>query len=197
MEAEPVINVARWLPRSSVNGPGERFVLWVQGCPLHCPGCWNPDTWSHAPRQLMAVAEIADMIAKSGTLDGVTFTGGEPFAQATALADLAEQLRAHDLSIMAFTGYELAELSGQAQQRLLCLLDIVVTGRFVRHLKTDHLLWRGSSNQQVHLLSARHANLSLVYENHPVAEVILDDTGQGAVTGFPDATVLHQLGFRD
>ena len=59
-----LLNVARWITRSRVNGPGERFVLWLQGCSLRCPGCWNPDTWSHAPRQVLPIdavlAEVSD-----------------------------------------------------------------------------------------------------------------------------------------
>lgn len=188
-----VVNVARVLPRSSTNGPGERFVLWVQGCPLHCPGCWNPDTWSPAPRELVRVTVLADQICGAMPIDGVTFTGGEPFAQADVLAELAERLRLHDLSLMAFTGYELEELTGHHQQRLLGLLDIVVTGRFIREKKADGLLWRGSSNQKVHLLSERHKALDVSNKHHPIAEVVIPELGPSFVTGFPDATLLYQL----
>ena len=51
------LTLARTLPRSAANGPGERFVLWVQGCPLACPGCWNPDTWAFERRDLRSVEE--------------------------------------------------------------------------------------------------------------------------------------------
>jgi len=189
-----VVNVARCLPRSSTNGPGERFVLWVQGCPLHCPGCWNPDTWSPSPRELVRVTALADQICGAMPIDGVTFTGGEPFAQAEVLAELAERLRPHDLSLMAFTGYELEELTGHHQQRLLGLLDIVVTGRFIREMKADGLLWRGSSNQKVHLLSDRHRGLDMSAGDRPIAEIVITGTGTSVVTGFPDAGLLHELG---
>lgn len=188
-----MINVARWLPRSSVNGPGERFVLWVQGCPLHCPGCWNPDTWSFAPRQRMTAADIVNLITESMPIDGVTFTGGEPFAQAHGLTLLAEHLRAIGMSLMAFTGYELEELIGSEQKRLLGLLDIVVTGRYVRELRADGLLWRGSSNQRVHFLSERHRAQEAMEEHRAVAEIVIPDSGPSVVTGFPDDGLLHQL----
>lgn len=194
MSTSGTINVAQWLSRSSVNGPGERFVLWVQGCPLHCPGCWNPDTWSHASRRLMAVSEIVDLIAKSGPIDGVTFTGGEPFAQACGLAVLAEHLRGIGMSLMAFTGYDIEELVEVEQKRLLGLLDIVVTGRYVRELRSDGLLWRGSSNQRVHFLTERHRACETTNAHRPVAEIVIPDSGPSVVTGFPDDGLLRQLG---
>ncbi|MCA9706513.1 MAG: radical SAM protein [Myxococcales bacterium] len=82
------LNLARTLPKSAANGPGERFVVWVQGCPLACPGCWNPDTWSFAPRRVVEVAAMAEEILAVSGIEGVTFTGGEPFMQAHALAAL-------------------------------------------------------------------------------------------------------------
>jgi len=193
METEPIINVARWLSRSSVNGPGDRFVLWVQGCPLHCPGCWNPDTWSLSPRRIMGVSELVALIVGCQPIDGVTFTGGEPFAQAASLALLAEQLLRQNLSLMAFTGYEIEELTSAEQVRLLACLDVLVTGRFVKELKTDGLLWRGSSNQRVHLLSDRHAGLELSGDVYPSSEVIITDNGTQIVSGFPELGLLQRL----
>lgn len=188
------INVARWLPRSSVNGPGERFVLWVQGCPLHCPGCWNPDTWAFTPRRLMPVADLVARIAESQPIDGVTFSGGEPFAQARGLMVLAEHLRDLGMSLMAFTGYELDELDGSEQKALLGLLDIVVTGRYVREVRSDGLLWRGSTNQRIHFLSDRHTTAEACESPRAVAECVISDTGRVVVTGFPDDSLLRQLG---
>ena len=71
------LNLARTLPRSAANGPGERFVLWVQGCPLACPGCWNPDTWAFERRDLRSVEDLAAVILATEGIEGVTFTGGE------------------------------------------------------------------------------------------------------------------------
>lgn len=194
MEDTTAINVARWLTRSSVNGPGERFVLWVQGCPLHCPGCWNPDTWAFTPQRLMTVADLVARIAESQPIDGVTFSGGEPFAQARGLMVLAGHLRGLGMSLMAFTGYELDELNGSEQRALLGLLDIVVTGRFIRELKADGLLWRGSTNQRVHYLSDRHRAIEASESPTDVAEVVIPDSGRVVVTGFPDSGFLRQLG---
>lgn len=196
MDTEPIVNVARWQPRSCVNGPGERFVLWVQGCPLHCPGCWNPDTWSFSSRQPMHVVELERTIRSAMPLDGVTFTGGEPFAQADVLIVLAERLRELGLSLMAFTGYELHELTTDAQRRLLACLDIVVTGRFVKSLAQENLRWRGSSNQHVHFLTQRHHDIMDSTTDEPSVEVVIDAKGHAVVTGFPSPSLVAALTVR-
>ena len=96
------LNLARTLHRSAANGPGERFVVWVQGCPLACPGCWNPDTWSFERRVVRDIDELAAEILSVEDIEGVTFTGGEPFAQARALAELARRVRHRGLSAFVF-----------------------------------------------------------------------------------------------
>ena len=113
------LNVARWIARSRANGPGERFVLWVQGCVLACPGCWNPDTWRTSPRILVSVDEICERVLGTAGIEGVTFTGGEPFLQARALARVAGRVRAAGLSVMVFTGHELDELGGEPPDELV------------------------------------------------------------------------------
>jgi anaerobic ribonucleoside-triphosphate reductase activating protein len=196
MQADLMVNIARWLPRSSVNGPGERFVLWVQGCPLHCPGCWNPDTWSFASRRLFHVNELEKVISSAMPIDGVTFSGGEPFAQADVLVVLAERLRDMNLSLMAFTGYDLHELTTIAQRRLLACLDIVVTGRFVRSMAQENLRWRGSSNQQVHFLTQRHHDIMGSAVDEPSVEVVIDAKGCSVVSGFPSPSLVAALTVR-
>jgi len=142
----PVLNLAHWMPRSRVNGPGERFVIWVQGCGLGCKGCWNPDTWSFAPRNEVAAASVMGWISATPGIEGVTFSGGEPFAQATALVPLARAIQTAGLSLMIFTGHELEELRSDAARELLSLTDILVTGRYVERERDLTLRWRGSQN---------------------------------------------------
>ncbi len=102
------LNVAHWEPRSVVNGPGERFVLWLQGCPLRCPGCLNPELQPFVPRHRLTIAQVEALVASASGVEGVTFTGGEPLAQAAALAPLAQRLRRRGLTVMAYTGFTLA-----------------------------------------------------------------------------------------
>jgi anaerobic ribonucleoside-triphosphate reductase activating protein len=179
------LNLARTLPRSAANGPGERFVLWVQGCPLACPGCWNPDTWAFERRDLRSVEDLAAVILATEGIEGVTFTGGEPFAQARALTALAERVRAAGLSVFVFTGFQLDELTRDEHRALLAVADVMVAGRYVEAERADGLAWRGSANQRVHFLSDRYGPADM--EEVAEVEFHLGADGTLTVTGFPTA----------
>lgn len=177
------VNLARTLERSAANGPGERFVLWVQGCSLACAGCWNPDTWSFRRRDTRTVDELAATILSTGGIEGVTFTGGEPFAQAGALAELGKQLRAAGLSVFVFTGHDLEELAGPDHRSLLAVADVLVAGRYMQARRASGITWRGSSNQVVHFLTDRYSPSDM--QNSADIEFHLEGNGSVAVTGFP------------
>ena len=181
---QATINVACWLERSRVNGPGERFVLWLQGCPLRCPGCWNQEMWSFAPRTLLTVDELCEQIMDVRGIEGVTLTGGEPFAQAGPLAATAARVRAAGLSVMVFTGYELEELHDEAARALLSLTDIAVAGRFRTEERDLTLRWRGSRNQHAYFLSTRYSETLLSVEEAAI-EFHWRADGSVALTGFP------------
>lgn len=182
-----LINVARFVARSSVNGPEERFVIWVQGCGLRCPGCWNPDTFTFAPRQLLGADELFALIRSTPGISGVTFTGGEPFAQAAALLPLARLIRKAEMSLVVFTGYELSELRSRSARALLCEIDLLISGRYVESERDLSLQLRGSANQQLHFLTQRYGPQDLA---PPAVEFHIDATGQIAVTGFPTDEII-------
>lgn len=135
------------------------MVVWVQGCSLRCPGCINADMLPHEPRSLMEPEEIMKIVeAGPGDIEGLTFTGGEPFEQAEGLFKLATFARERGLSVMSYTGYTLEELLAMRDESvrgLLRCLDILVDGRFRRELSGPYL-WRGSSNQRIILLTDRY-----------------------------------------
>lgn len=143
-------------------GPGTRVVVWLQGCCFRCPGCIAPEMLAFRGGVPTPVEALAEQIIMLNGIDGVTFSGGEPFMQAPALANLIDQIRARrDLSFMSYSGFTLNEIQARGEQGqldLLSRLDLLVDGRFRRD---DHatLLWRGSQNQQIHFLSERHADL--------------------------------------
>lgn len=157
-----VLHLARRTNRCTVLGPGTRFVLWVQGCPFRCPSCVAPDTLPFEGGEAIAVDTLAEEILALPDIDGVTFSGGEPLSQAGALVRLVDRIRARrDLSFMAYTGHTLEGLARHAtaeQRELLRRLDILVDGPYVATRHTD-LIWRGSDNQRVLLLSRRHRDL--------------------------------------
>lgn len=154
----PTVRVAELQADCRTLGPGVRFVVWVQGCPLTCPDCVSPQWIPFAGGRDVPVDELAARIAAEA-VDGVTLSGGEPFAHAAALVRLVDEVRARrDLSVLAFSGYtveRLRERGDADQQALLDRLDILVDGPYVRSRHAD-LLWRGSDNQRIHLLGDRH-----------------------------------------
>jgi len=138
---------------SIVDGPGFRYTLFTQGCPHRCPGCHNPETHDFSGGSMMEIDEILAELRQNPLLDGVTFSGGEPFCQADALADLAERVHGMGLSVMSYSGWTLEELSrmGEADPgvaRLLKQSDYLVDGRFVLAERDLDLLFRGSRNQR-------------------------------------------------
>lgn len=182
------LNLARTLHRSAANGPGERFVVWVQGCRLACPGCWNPDTWSFERRDVVEVADLGAEILATPGIDGVTFTGGEPFEQARALAEVGRAVRNAGLSVVVFTGYEFAELTSDAHLALLAVTDVLVAGRYVEADRTESLPWRGSSNQSLHFVTDRYDAYDTTEAG--TAEIHIGADGTVMLTGFPSSGLI-------
>jgi anaerobic ribonucleoside-triphosphate reductase activating protein len=146
--------------RCRVLGPGERFTLWVQGCPLRCPDCHNPDFLPFVDATWMTIGELERRILATGGIEGVTFVGGEPFAQARALGVLAQRIRRAGLSIMTFSGYTVEQLVSGIEPYAMWLLysaDLLMDGRYRQDLPTAKP-WRGSDNQQLIALSSRYAD---------------------------------------
>ena len=153
------------------DGPGLRCVVFVQGCPHHCPGCQNPQTWPFEGGEEVSVEEVERRIRATVVDTGVTFSGGEPFTQAAALADLAERLRP-DYDLASFTGYTWEGLMARAKEdpeilRFLGWLDVVVDGPFVQALRDRNLLFRGSGNQRILDVKASLAAGEAVWTKDP------------------------------
>ncbi|MCI8714272.1 MAG: anaerobic ribonucleoside-triphosphate reductase activating protein [Oscillospiraceae bacterium] len=137
---------------SIVDGPGFRFACFVQGCPHGCPGCHNPDSHDPAGGQEMSVEEVARQLLKNPLTDGLTLSGGEPFAQAEDCLALAKIAHGHGLNVWSYSGWTFEYLRDQGtpeQKALLAELDVLVDGPFLLSERTLALPWRGSRNQRV------------------------------------------------
>ena len=192
-----LINLAAFWERSLVNGPGERVVIWVQGCPIRCKGCFNTEMWSFEHKMLVTVDELAERIHRIDGIEGVTFSGGEPFAQADALGGLGERLQGDGLNIVTFTGYTLKHLRSVKRpdwMRLLAVTDLLIAGSFVQTKSRNqkqrcNLPLRGSANQRLIFLTDRlRDHPDLKGEAAHATEFIIEPDGTIAVTGFPDFT---------
>ncbi len=169
--------------RSLANGPGNRFVIWFQGCTLRCRGCYNPDTHATGPRDVTSVGSLLQRItADVNGLDGVTITGGEPFEQPHALLALLRGLRERmDTSLLIFSGFTLEEIKRRPLgSEILDCVDILIAGRFLERQRLGCGL-RGSSNKRIHLLTERHCLEEI--EATPTAELLIDASGRVAITG--------------
>jgi anaerobic ribonucleoside-triphosphate reductase activating protein len=152
------LKIAAYLPRSRANGPGLRSVVWVQGCPFRCPGCCNPDFLPFAGGRVVAVAEVAAWLLAEDATEGVSFSGGEPFAQAKPLAEVAERVRAAGKGVLVFTGFRAATLHRSANpgvRRLLAAADLLVAGPYQRDNPSRHPLL-ASANQELAFLTDRY-----------------------------------------
>jgi anaerobic ribonucleoside-triphosphate reductase activating protein len=154
------VRVAQIVACTEAEGPGKRFALWFQGCPLRCPGCCNPEFLAFSGGTLRSVDSLVEQIAAAKAdhgIEGITLLGGEPFAHAEAAAELARASRQLGLGVMVFTGYLLEDLSGAKPQAVLEHTDILVDGPYERDKPDTSRRWIGSTNQRIHFLTDRHS----------------------------------------
>ena len=183
--------IAQIVPATEAEGPGLRFAVWFQGCPLRCPGCCNPEFLPFRGGTTTTVAELLgqlnDQVRATPTLEGVSLLGGEPFAHAAAGAALAEEARRLGLSVMIYSGYTLEELRAKADadaDRLLARTDLLVDGPFVRERPETARRWVGSTNQRLHFLTDRYAAADPCWRQRNTLEIRVQGT-EVIVNGFP------------
>ena len=136
---------------SIVDGPGIRTTFFGQGCPHRCPGCHNPETWDFGCGTPMEVETAVEIVRANPLCRGVTFSGGEPFAQAVEFARLARRLKELGYEVASYSGYTFEQLlEGSAEQKeLLSTIDILIDGPFVQAQRSLELNFRGSRNQRI------------------------------------------------
>lgn len=152
MAQKTMLNVAGIEEDSITDGPGLRFVLFVQGCPHHCKGCHNPETHEFGVGTDYSIEYLFNRIKRNPLQSGVTFSGGEPFCQPEGLALLARMLKDAGYHTASFTGFTFEQLIGSenpAVRELLNNLDILVDGPYIEELRDLELRFRGSSNQRI------------------------------------------------
>ena len=191
--------MAARLPDTEAEGPYLRYALWLQGCPLRCPGCCNPQMLPFGRGKRVPVERILEEIRSAPGIEGVTLLGGEPFAQAEPLSQLAAGIRASGLGIIAFSGFTLEELRGRGPEAraLLSRLDLLVDGPFEAARASARRRFVGSDNQRVHFLSGRYRHLDDGAGGIGAGEApgeIRIRAGRIFVSGAPDAELVRALG---
>ncbi len=135
-----------------VNGDGLRVVLWTQGCPNHCKGCQNPETWDYEAGYLAKIDDIKKELKNFKGQAGLTFCGGEPFVQAKACKEIADWVRQElNWNVWSFSGftYEIIKEFGGEPWEFLKSLDAIIDGPFILAKKDLSLRFRGSNNQRL------------------------------------------------
>lgn len=148
-----MLRLAGIIRESIVDGPGIRFVVFAQGCPHHCSGCHNPQTWPFEGGFEASPDQVAAEIRKNPLLKGVTLSGGEPFCQPDGMAELAAVVHRMGLDVIVYTGFSYEGLVRKSEEEpgvmaLLLQTDFLIDGPFIQSLKSYDLTFKGSSNQR-------------------------------------------------
>ena len=178
-----LINLHSTIKSSRVNGPGDRFVIWTQGCRKMCKNCYNPETWSHYRNNLIDIDLLVEEI-KNSSISGVTISGGDPFEQPEELFYLLREIKQLDLSdgVIVFSGYTIDEIRVREELRkCLDYIDVLIDGLYIDQKRITNGL-AGSSNQEFHFLTDKISrdsiNIDQEVEIHSLGELI-------QITGFP------------
>lgn len=207
-----LVRWSRFMPATEAEGPGRRAALWLQGCDVRCPGCFNPHLWAHRGalrEETVPLAErfVAEAVAAGS--EGVTLLGGEPFDQAGASAAIAEAFRGAGLTVMTFTGYTHAQLRAWAPDRpdiarLLAATDLLADGPYLRDQPDPDRPWIGSRNQGLTALTPAYREeierIARGAGTRDRLEIRIGPGGAVEVNGWADdaalETLLHDLGAR-
>lgn len=185
----PILQIAQIVPCTEAEGPGKRFAIWFQGCPLRCPGCCNPEFLPFKGGEAWQFELLIDEInkARSSGIEGITLLGGEPFAHSTGAAMIAREVRERGLSVMIFSGYtieQIRQMPDSSVAELLEQTDILVDGPYLRELPDTRRRWIGSTNQRIHFLTDRYRADDPCWQQKNTLEIRLDADGL-SVNGFP------------
>ncbi len=148
------LRIAGTVNDSIVDGPGIRFAIFTQGCPHHCEGCHNPHTHDFDGGEFVTLESLLEKIKANPLLDGVTYSGGEPFCQAEQLYRLGLEIHKLGMNIVTYTGYTFEYLTEHTNSQnfyneLLSVTDYLVDGKFELDKRDILLRFKGSSNQRI------------------------------------------------
>ncbi len=138
------------LEETVADGPGFRTSIYAAGCPHHCQGCHNPQSWDISHGKKTSIDSLMEII-KADELSNVTFSGGDPLFQVEGFTALAKRIKSETKkTIWCWTGYTFEQIKSSPRlSAILPYLDVLVDGPFIESLKDTDLHFRGSSNQRI------------------------------------------------
>ena len=182
------LRVFKIIKKTRVEGPNLRYCIWVQGCSKHCEGCYAINTWDKNSGEIIDTKNIIEDIKAQKGLDGITFLGGDPFEQASALASIARFARKNGLSVLTFTGqlYEDLKISdNKGIQKLLKYTDLLIDGGFEKENFDLSRPWVGSSNQRYIFLTDFYDE-KIISKFKNKIEVRINEKGEASLNGMGD-----------
>jgi len=166
---------------TTVNGPGHRYMIHLQGCSLGCKKCFNPESWSFKENKLVDVYELADKI-KTHNPDGITISGGEPFLQSQPLLEFLKYIYPFPKGILIYSGFYEHELQTISEyEQILDYVCVIVSGRF-DHTKRVYNSLLSSSNQK--FIWGKNPKIIEEELQNQNFEVV-NQNGEFVLTGFP------------
>ncbi len=137
---------------SIVNGVGLRTVIWTQGCKHNCEGCHNPQTHDFLGGFEVETEDVIKILSTLKLQKGITFSGGEPFEQASACFEIANAAHKMNFDVWSYTGYKFEDIlkANRADwNKFIREIDVIVDGKFLINEKDLSLQFRGSKNQRI------------------------------------------------
>lgn len=141
-----LVRIADIVPESYVDGADIRYAIFMQGCLHDCFECQNPETHNLHGGHLVDTEDIISQFKRNRLLNGITLTGGDPFYQEAAAAELAEAAQNVGLNVWCYTGFNYEDV---ADAYLLNFVDVLVDGKFILDQRDLTLAFRGSANQRI------------------------------------------------
>lgn len=154
-----MIRIAGLNGNDFVNGEGVSVSLFLQGCPFHCEGCHNPETWNPnggTPREENElINEILDKISANGIQRNLSILGGEPLDTYNKIDFLnllfkVVKQKYPDIKICLWTGYTIDKVLEMHLGNILTTIDYLIEGPFILEERDITLKWRGSRNQNIY-----------------------------------------------
>lgn len=183
---------------TEAEGPGVRFAVWVQGCPIRCKGCFNPHMFESFGGDTMTLRSLIEDFESAceefPNLEGVTFLGGEPFAQARPLAVFAAHVQALGKSVLTFSGYTYKHLSSgriEGASELLSLSDVVIAGPYLESQLDEERPLLGSQNQEYFYLTERYSSADFKMQDR--VEVTFSSDGTIMLNGWAKSSQIDAL----
>jgi len=146
------VRLAGIVNESVTDGPGLRIAVFFQGCGHHCAGCHNPQTWDFNGGNEYEVEDLLRQLPDTLLIKGVTLSGGDPFYQPLAAAQIASEFHARGKDVWAYTGFVWEELLRENDEAIMELIhhcDVLIDGPFIQSQCCLDLYYRGSANQRM------------------------------------------------